>query len=71
MQVSQVAARVAGGGDELLGRLGVALVAAAEAVVVDDAGLELEQGQQLLGAFLVHVRRRVPPEHGGELAVAG
>ena len=66
-----IAAGVAGGGDELLGRLGVALVAAAEAVVVDDAGLELEQGNQLLGALLVHVHRRVPPEHGGELAVVG
>jgi len=63
-----VAAGRAGGGDALLRRAQVARVAAAEAVVRDDARLEIEQGQQHLGPLLGHVGRRVPPEHR-ELAV--
>ena len=66
-----IAAREAGRRDVLLWGLRVTFVAAAQAVVVDDTGLELEQGQEFVRAFLVHVHGRVPPEHGGKLAVVG
>ena len=34
-------------------------------------GLSLSKGDELVGALLVHIYGRVPPEHGGELAVVG
>ena len=69
MQVSQSRSGKAGGGNELLGRFGVALVSAAQAVVPDDAGLEFQQRQEHIGALFVHVGRCVPPQHGDRAVV--
>ena len=42
-----------------------------QAVVVDDAGLEFEQFDELRGACFVHLGRPVPPEDDGGIAVVG
>ena len=58
------------GGNVLLRRLGVALVSAAEAVVPDEVGVLVEQGDNLRRARGRHVGGgRVEPEDGGEVSV--
>jgi len=69
MQVSQSRPGKPVAGNELFRRFGVAFIAAAKAVVEDDAGLELEHLGQFVGALLVHIYRSVPPQDGGKFAV--
>ena len=65
-----VAAGVALGGDELLGRFGVALVGAAEAVVPDEVGVLVEESDYLGGAgWRHHFGGGVEPDYDGVLLI--
>ena len=60
------------GRDVLLGRLGVAGVGAAEAVVPDEVGVLVEEGDDLAGEFGRHVFGwGVEPDDDGEVSVVG
>jgi len=67
-----VAAGVALGRDELLGGLGVTLIASAEAVVPDEVGVLVEEFDNFASEFGRHVLgRRVEPDDDGEVAIVG
>ena len=65
-----IASGVTGCRDELLGRFGVPAITTPETVIVDDARLQAQQWQELIGAFLGHVNGRVLPENGDATVVA-
>jgi hypothetical protein len=64
-----VAARVALGGDELFGGLGIAFVGSAEAVVPNEIGVLVEDLDDLGGALGSHLARSVEPDDNGILLV--
>ena len=67
-----VAAGIALRRDVLLGGFGVALVASAEAVVPDEVGMLVEQGDDLAGERGRHVWRwGIEPDDDGKVAVVG